>query len=87
MSTSEKSEERKLKSMDSVAFVAHFLEVTKGLNPVEVSQVVWRYGGQEWSRGFNQGKNDPDFEEDEEQDELSELDESERQQTMKTQEK
>lgn len=50
-----------LEMKDARAFVDEFLDKTRGMDSITISQMVWRFGNKQWNAGFKQGAEDPDF--------------------------
>lgn len=48
-------------SGDKPDFIENFLQITKDKLPQQVAEMVWNYGNERWTKGYNQGKYDPDF--------------------------
>ena len=42
-------------------FVAHFMKETEGLTPTGMAVACWSLANRQWSAGYRQGKDDPDF--------------------------
>lgn len=51
-----------LKMQDGCAdFVKHFMKETEGLEPSEIAGACWALANRQWSAGYKQGRDDPDF--------------------------
>ena len=59
-----KSNEHKLTTDDLPAFIIQFVKKTKGMNAKQIALLVWIYGNDQWSSGFDRGERDPYFDND-----------------------
>lgn len=48
-------------SCDSHTFTEQFLKISKRKTLNQIALMTWVYGNRQWEKGYNQGKYDPDF--------------------------
>ena len=46
---------------DKPEFIKNFQSICEGITVDEIASIVWGYGNERWSKGYNQGKYNPDF--------------------------
>lgn len=51
-----------LEPKDMPEFITEFEQKTSGKSSHEIALMVWRFSNKRWADGYNQGKDDPDFE-------------------------
>lgn len=56
--------EKKLTSDDKPKFIKQFIETIDGMSNEEIAEMVWNYGNDQWSSGYNRGYYNPDYTDD-----------------------
>ena len=52
----------KLEMKDRTEFIEHYLNIlSKCKSDTQMADIVWKFANSQWTKGYNQGKYDPDF--------------------------